>query len=116
MDHVRREEREALLRQTEQERTAKAVAMLEGAETLFNRELSKLTEESHASDFSTINVNGLTKLMTKIIELRRLVHGQSTETIEHKGDCDLSKLSLDELRAWRELQAKVSKSSGEDEE
>jgi hypothetical protein len=108
-DGVRLAQREELLKQDETERTAAAIAMLAGAEDLFTRELKKLLAESEASDMSIAKINDLTKLMNSIITMRRLVHGESTENVAHTSDFDLSKLSLDELRAWRELQAKIEK-------
>ncbi len=112
-DAIRRAQREEMLKQTETDRLAKAMTMLAGAENLFENELKKLTSESHASEMSVMKISELTKLMTKIIELQRLVHGESTETIAHTSDFDLSKLSLEDLRKWRELQSKVSKDGDE---
>ncbi len=108
-DGIRRAQREETLKQSEEDRMVAAIAMLAGAEELFNRELQKWIAESYASDMSHAKLSDLTKLMNSVITMRRLVHGESTENVAHTGDFDLSKLSLDELRKWRELQAKVLK-------
>lgn len=108
-DALRRAEREEMLRQDAQERTAKDIATLRGAEELLDNELKKMLAESHASEMSLAKVSDLTKLLDKVITLRRLVHGESTENVSVSTEFDLSNLSIDELRKWRELQAKVTK-------
>lgn len=108
-DAIRRAEKEAMLKQSENDRMASALKILAGMEDLFERELKKLLAESYASDMSIAKINDLTKLSNNIITMRRLVHGESTENVHTSSEFDLSKLSLDELRKFKELQSKIGK-------
>jgi len=104
---IRDEERDALLRQDEKERTASQIALLKGLEEVANRELAKLINDSKNTQVSgLVKVADLNKMVGQIILMRRLIHGESTENVDV--NVDLKKLSVEELRELQRLQAKMA--------
>jgi hypothetical protein len=102
------EEREALLREDERDRTAAHLRMLKGVQQVINREIAKLVRDTEKSEaFGTVKVSDLNKLLNTAITLERLVHGESTANVAAV-DASLERLTLDELRELQRLQAKLS--------
>lgn len=107
VERVRREEREALLRQDAKERAAADLALLQGVHDVLSREIAKLVRDSQATEaFGIVKVSDLNKLLGRKIELERLIHGESTENIGVT--VDMSKLSIEELKELQRLQAKMA--------
>lgn len=104
---VRDDERDALIRQDEKERTAAQISLLKGLEDVANREIAKLINDSKNTQVSgLVKVADLNKMVGQIILMRRLIHGESTENVTMA--VDLKKLSVDELRELQRLQAKMA--------
>jgi len=107
VQRMRDEERDALLRQDEKERTAAQITLLKGLEEVANREIAKLIADTKNTEaFGLVKVSDLNKIVGQIIVMRRLIHGESTENVDV--NVDLKKLSVDELRELQRLQAKMT--------
>lgn len=107
LDAIRRETREAVLKEDEKSRAARQLGQLKMVQDILDRELAKLWKEStEAVPFGTIKVGELNKLMANAITLERLIRGESTEN--HAAvSVELDKLTPDELRQLRALRAKM---------
>lgn len=104
----RQEEREALLKQDERERVAKAQAVLETMGDTVSREMAKLLRESEGTEmFGLVKPGDLVKFVDRWITLQRLIHGESTENVA-VSDPRLEKLTPDELRELARLHAKMA--------
>jgi hypothetical protein len=108
LDEIRREQREAIHKLTEQERATRQLGQLAMVQDIIDLELSKLWADAKRSEaFGLVKVSDLNKLLNSAITLERLVRGQSTENVAV--DIDLEKLSVEELRELRELQDKMGR-------
>jgi hypothetical protein len=107
LDAIRREQREAILKEDEKDRAARQLGQLKAVQDILDLELAKLTRDARASEaFGLVKVSDLNKLLANAITLERLIRGQSTENVS-QADIDLDALSPDELRQLRELQQKM---------
>lgn len=113
LDGIRRVEREAILRQSEKDRAARQLSLVHNAMSIVEKEIVKLSKDCDATEmFGTVKVGELNKLMVNVITLERLIRGQSTENVTTT-NVELSKLSVDDLRALKEIRARML---GESEE
>jgi len=82
------------------------LAMLKDARELAAMELEKMRRVSEESEqYGVMKAGELIKLLEASIKLERLVRGESTENVQQS--MDLSKLSVDELKLWNDLQEKL---------
>jgi len=108
LDALRRQTREAILKETEKERAARQLGQLKMVQDIIDIELAKLWRDAKATEaFGLIKPNDLNKLLANVITLERLVRGQSTENVAH-AHVNLDALSPDELRQLRALQQKIA--------
>ncbi len=108
VSRIRDEEREALIKQDEKERTAKMLGMLEGVGEVLNREISKLLRDSLATEASgLVKPSELNKLLGTYITMQRLIHGESTENVTI-ADAKLERLSVEEIRELQRIHAKMT--------
>ncbi len=116
LDDMRREQREAILKENEKERASRQLAQIKSVQDIVDRELAKLDRDTRESPaFGTVKVSELNKLIANTITLERLVRGESTENVGHAAsDLDLEVLSVEELRQWQELHKKMKKGGGEE--
>lgn len=108
-DHLRtvvQNEKGKFLRETVQEIGAKHMMLLSDARALAKREVEKLLESSKARELEVMKPNDLTRLVSEVVKLDRLVRGETTSN-DAQTELDLSDLSTEELRQWQALAAKV---------
>ena len=85
---------------------ARHLRLLGDAAELAQIEIRKLLRQAETSPAQTIEVRELARLVRDVVQLERLVSGQSTENVA-VAEVDLSALSLDEIETLRALQAKA---------
>lgn len=106
MDKILAEEKETALRESARDQAAAHLELIQDAHELAENELKKLLQASRESSaHGLLKPSDLFKLFEAAIKLGRLVKGESTEIAEER--VDLSKLSMEELKELRKLQAKV---------
>jgi hypothetical protein len=109
LDAIRRETREALLKEDERDRAARQLAHIKGMQDIVDLEIAKLSRDARSTEaFGLVKVSELNKLMSNIIQCERLIRGQSTENVGVL-DADLENLTPDELRQLSELRKKMTK-------
>lgn len=102
MDSVAQEEAEAIVRHTSKERMAEHLGLCQDALELASAELAKYIQASReGSAQGLLKVGEIAKLMELGIKLGRLVKGESTESVEVKGD--LVPPTAEEIAAWELL-------------
>lgn len=99
-----------LLRQSNGDRAARHLSLLEKVHESVEREFDNLLEKQRQLDAQKAGVSlmkpaELRALLSDMIKLGRLVTGEATERTEDV--YDLSKLSVQELTTWKKLIAKV---------
>lgn len=106
MDHVMLQEREDFLRQTAKDISVEHMQVLQTARSLVQRELDKFLKASQESEaIGMVSPGQLNAMMENMVKLDRLVRDQSTENVET--GMDLSQLSVEELKALKELSLKA---------
>lgn len=105
MERVAQTEREQFVKQKTQEITADHMAILQTARFLVQSELDKLMDASKMSEaHGLLKPADVAKFMELSIRFDRLIRG---ETTDNETRVDLSMLSVDDLRAVREIRKKV---------
>ena len=90
--------------------TARQAQLLAACHDLVFAEVSKIVANAEMSDLPALKVSDLIRLMDITIRSDRLIRGEVTESVEVKAESyDLSKLSIDDLRALKELRSKMEK-------
>lgn len=101
LDAITREAREELLKKTAAERMADDLELLSDARALVADQLTKRLADARASLIGgTIKDADLVRLLKYVVELTRLVHGDTTANV---GVDELAGVSLDNLREARRL-------------
>lgn len=114
VQRIRDAERDALLKQDAKERMAKILGVLETTGEILSREVGKLLRDSLAAEASgLLKPSDINKLMNTWIVMQRLVNGESTENVSLNDD-SLKALSVEELREFQRLRAKIEAEASDD--
>lgn len=110
-DKCRLDERAAILKQGEEERTARQLGVLLDAEDLAASELRKLLAVANENQGAgLIKPTDLVKLLELSVKYQRLLRGEATERVDTGPD--MSKLSLEELEILKALEEKIKPPNG----
>jgi hypothetical protein len=106
-DSIAQAERADSIRQIEKEASPRRKLLADRLLAIAEREVTKL-EEAVAEEGPRMRPNEVLKVVELATKLGTLLDGQPTE-IHGSTDVDFSKLSVEELRKWKELREKAKK-------
>ena len=108
LDRVRVDAAEAYAEETGRDVARRHLRPLQKALALAERELDKFLDASAGCEMpGLLTPRDVIRILVQGVKVERLIRGDTTEKVAVEEGPDLSALSVDELRALRDLQAKA---------